>query len=659
MYHTSPTLTPIVCKRQWREEFWANQKRRFAERKVARETLKREKSKEWNAVKHDLKLAAKWLDDNKKRTIRLHANQMEDLGLPSPESIPPPTKNQEKKGKRAQQSLPLNPPSTQESDNKTLAELGDQPITENETAIEADVTAKVVTAHTEDAPVVTTPAVKRRPKRGVQKAPRIRITTSGLGEKSDNSSGNQDTVSEATGNQANEDAEAAEDSDEEDISAEVWESKKRTIRQKASDSSKKPRQRYKTTSAMSIAGAVDTQFRILKANARKRTKDTKERRLPVLEKIGSGARVTLTSEDIKERKYAIRCEKADAKVNRQETRTKFDDALKTYQSVAKRNGSTNLRKKEAALRAMFPETENKMNSREEKDYIEYKSSLTVEHRESLESTDNFLQQVFALQYMPSTNRITDNTPNGTVAYFNAKVKKMVKNKMAEEQVGPLTVQWVKFCYLPKFVGIMINQSRMWHRVVIGSSRPEETEAPIALRTSVPVAYPQGSHDQCLYLCMASALHYIGLEEEASRLARFAPMSESLPGNEAIRRLTQHMFDIAPSIGVGVKFNSSRKRKKKELTFYNLTEEPTIYPTLVIPLAKDGSVSHALCVVDDLIFDSTQRWALKCTEPSFSWVCNCGEKGYASINLAVRFNQNHKTKPLVRKGQKNWILKKKV
>jgi hypothetical protein len=89
---------------------------------------------------------------------------------------------------------------------------------------------------------------------------------------------------------------------------------------------------------------------------------------------------------------------------------------------------------------------------------------------------------------------------------------------------------------------------------------------------------------------------------------------------------------------------------------DLLHRPSIYPTLVIPLGRDGSVSHAVCVVDDLIFDSTQPWALKCVEESLSWVCNCGEKGFVDISLAVRFERPFKTKKLVRQGNKNWKRK---
>jgi hypothetical protein len=98
-------------------------------------------------------------------------------------------------------------------------------------------------------------------------------------------------------------------------------------------------------------------------------------------------------------------------------------------------------------------------------------------------------------------------------------------------------------------------------VVVGDSR-EETKVPIRLKTTIPMAFPQGTRNQCLYLCLASALDYMGLKVEALKLAARATTTDSLTGNDQIKLLTQHMMEIAPSIGVGVVFNSSQKRKKK-------------------------------------------------------------------------------------------------
>ena len=42
---------------------------------------------------------------------------------------------------------------------------------------------------------------------------------------------------------------------------------------------------------------------------------------------------------------------------------------------------------------------------------------------------------------------------------------------------------------------------------------------------------------------------------------------------------------------------------------DLLADKTEHPTIVIPLGNDHKVSHTFCVIDDLIFDSTQKFAL--------------------------------------------------
>ena len=46
-----------------------------------------------------------------------------------------------------------------------------------------------------------------------------------------------------------------------------------------------------------------------------------------------------------------------------------------------------------------------------------------------------------------------------------------------------------------------------------------------------------------------------------------------------------------------------------------------YPVLLILHCNDGGIQHAVAVVDDLIFDSTQTVALKLCEQSFHFICN--------------------------------------
>ena len=62
------------------------------------------------------------------------------------------------------------------------------------------------------------------------------------------------------------------------------------------------------------------------------------------------------------------------------------------------------------------------------------------------------------------------------------------------------------------------------------------------------------------------------------------------------------------------------------------------------------MGHAVCVIDNLIFDSTQKHPLRLCQESLDWIC--GEDGCADIYFAVRFHENYKTK---RKLKRQMIL----
>jgi hypothetical protein len=275
----------------------------------------------------------------------------------------------------------------------------------------------------------------------------------------------------------------------------------------------------------------------------------------------------------------------------------------------------------------------------------------------LEETDKTVNEICALQYIQRSIIPCEGCPYGTVAYFNAKYMGRIggpRSKPVEILFDyKLTVEWVKCCFKREYVRLIMEEAHQWHKVVVGSIREHGDLAPKWLQTTIPVAYPQGDEDKCLFHCLASALHYMGLTGEAALLATFATESENLPTTRAIEALKAAMIECAPSIGRPHVFNSSKKKRRNNLTLKDVTSIQTEYPTVIIPLGTDGSVNHAICVVDDLIFDSTQRCAIKCKVESISWICDCGDKGVAGIREALRFKNPMGCKPLKREKKQNW------
>jgi hypothetical protein len=69
-----------------------------------------------------------------------------------------------------------------------------------------------------------------------------------------------------------------------------------------------------------------------------------------------------------------------------------------------------------------------------------------------------------------------------------------------------------------------------------------------------------------------------------------------------------------------------------LSLEELVQDKTIFPTITIPRANDGSASHAVVVVDGIIFDATQSHAMQLCQKSFEWIC--GKNGVGGIERAL-------------------------
>jgi hypothetical protein len=103
-----------------------------------------------------------------------------------------------------------------------------------------------------------------------------------------------------------------------------------------------------------------------------------------------------------------------------------------------------------------------------------------------------------------------------------------------------------------------------------------------------------------------------------------------------------MIEHLPSEGQPMVFNrkTSRHRKMVALTREELVSERTPFLTLIRPVGNDGSIDHAVCVVDDLIFDARLPNALKLCAESLDMIC--GPKGMLHLGVVFRFCLPHGT-----------------
>ena len=118
-------------------------------------------------------------------------------------------------------------------------------------------------------------------------------------------------------------------------------------------------------------------------------------------------------------------------------------------------------------------------------------------------------------------------------------------------------------------------------------------------------------------------------------------------------VSEHVPSIANYETFG-KFAKKKKSRRRGLRMDQLCREKTPYPTIVIPAGNDGSVNHAVCIVDDLVFDSTQNYALKLKKESFDFAV--GECGAGGIFGAIRFYRpNRKGIPPMTREMKKLVV----
>ena len=178
---------------------------------------------------------------------------------------------------------------------------------------------------------------------------------------------------------------------------------------------------------------------------------------------------------------------------------------------------------------------------------------------------------------------------------------------------------------------------IWVHVLPG--KPNDEVSPKRLQVSdVPIQYQQGEKPLCFGKSLASALYYIDLKEAAGNINSIASHFSNLALDEACKDLQKYMKEHVPIVGIGQPYNDNkwrsksghRKKNVKKITIEDLLKIKIIYPNLVIPSGNDGSTGHAVCVVDDLIFDSTQENVLKLCRESLDWIC--GKKGCKDIYM---------------------------
>ena len=426
-------------------------------------------------------------------------------------------------------------------------------------------------------------------------------------------------------------------------------------------------------------------FTYLELQSEKRHVDTIEQRTKNFKKITSEERSKMTPEKIKQLRQA---RMNDNSVKRALRQTKRQDHFlereiaeaKRFKSQAgarsaadklfikhfdkpeyqwERKGKTVDRKR---YKKMAEQLTNRWRDRRSGSEKKIAQHLKNTERKDLDQELRYekeINEIDSLMYFP-VDWGDEGPPTVDAPPRQPKVKEHFNGLMREpDGVTPIVVfdirpEWVEFVFQPVFVELVKKQPFIWWPVVVGNAKIGNLDTvPSHLMTTVKVEYPQGDKNQCLFKSVASALHYCKQVEAASYFSNAAPTVQYLPRDKALKSLREGMEKHAPAIGGVIIFNQKQKRRTtKHISIDELIDNKTKYPTVVIPRGNDGSASHAVVVVDDIIFDATQLRALKLSRESFDWIC--GERGCGDIATALRFHRSVSTKKVYNRTiEKNW------
>jgi len=210
-------------------------------------------------------------------------------------------------------------------------------------------------------------------------------------------------------------------------------------------------------------------------------------------------------------------------------------------------------------------------------------------RKEYEQVTEEVNQLAKLQFV----KATDTKP----AHFKGQIKEGKVWK--KSPTSKINLEWVRHFFKPSFWGMLMNTPGTWLDIPLGA--PNKHKAPNNLQTSVVCLYQQMEKEFCLVYSLASALYYIGMNDAAAKIAKIMDLTESSSAYDAIQTVNVYMKDYVPCIGHNESFGRFGEKIRHVITIQELCSKKTVYPTVVVPLGKDGSCNHAVCVVDDLVF----------------------------------------------------------
>lgn len=179
-----------------------------------------------------------------------------------------------------------------------------------------------------------------------------------------------------------------------------------------------------------------------------------------------------------------------------------------------------------------------------------------------------------------------------------------------------------------------NNPNKWVRMDAGRFRCSvHREDTMYEMTTLPTIYRKQTvgESSCVFASLISALHYIHDFQERDLLLN--KIQSSLDFNHLASEGTMNRENYASKI-----LNRDGKYKCITIKSFDILQNRSMWPTLCILKGSDGSVTHAVTVVNNYIFDSSCNTAMHLTKENLDWCCGSdyGEAKFVAVEVAHRF-----------------------
>ena len=275
----------------------------------------------------------------------------------------------------------------------------------------------------------------------------------------------------------------------------------------------------------------------------------------------------------------------------------------------------------------------KLTHQEKKEFSKMKKEMGEENFKVLKADDKEADEIAQLRWL-----IDDETLK---PHYEGKVRS-TSNKRAKPI--KLSTAWVNYHFTKSYLNMVQKMGRgrpreqRWVHTPLGyNSNIDELDVK-NIRMDIPIECPQGETKSCLFSSLASAFTHMGHRTIAYHIhENMGPLVEQ-DARSQWQGLVAMLAAIRNETFRITKFNfkpGKKKTPKHKLDIIQLASERErrLDVHVVALIGADGSESHAVAVVDGLIFDSSAKHAMILNKASLDWCCNC-VNGFAKIGTAL-------------------------